>query len=566
MNNPIKKSSYSFSEHIQIRSWKPVYLGLLLALIFLLFSFLPSLLARPWYIQGVVSGLSLAIGYLLGTSASATIRWFTQREIPENIKNQAWNILLIIAPVLLIVSLFLGRMWQNEVRQLLGVELIGMKDSMLIIVSTILSFLLFFFVGQLFIVLVRKARKLIGNRVPMRIGAGFALVMTLFLFYFVFSGVVAKTFFRLADESFSARELTAPEGITQPASKYKSGSPESKIPWQNIGFQGRGFVGGGPSAREISDYTGKKALEPVRIYSGYTAADTSEARARLVVEELKRTDAFSREVLVVATPTGTGWIDPTVSDALEYMYDGDSAIVTQQYSYLPSWISFLVDEGRAIETGRALYDAVIEEWLAQPEAERPKLFVYGLSLGSYAGQEPFSGVNDIRRSVDGALFTGTPNRSMLWRDLTAQRDQGSPEWQPSYKNGQSVRFASSKQDILENDDKWTDDTRILYLQHANDPITWFDSDLLFNKPDWLKEKRGFAVSPATRWFPILTFFHIALDQAVAASAPVGHGHYYIDTTAYAWQAVTRPDGWTTKDSDRLQAYIKAKNEFEITTP
>ncbi|MBP6041954.1 alpha/beta-hydrolase family protein [Candidatus Saccharibacteria bacterium] len=562
MSKKSKLIAYSLKNHIEVRGWKPAYLGIVVALIFLVFSFLPSLLPRPWYIQGLISGLSMAIGYLMGATSSVLIRWFTEKEISANQKEWAWKILLVFLPVTLFAALFYGRVWQNEVRRLLDVETIGPEQSILIIASTITSFVVVYFIGRLFLGLTKRFRTALNSKTPRRVSAAIAISMTVFIFYFVTSGVFARTFFKLADRSFYAREETVPDGIKQPTSDYKSGSPNSSIPWKNIGFQGRGFVGGGPTKEEISDYKGVKALEPVRIYAGYTAADNAESRAKLAVEELKRTDAFSREVLVIATPTGTGWIDPSVSDALEYMYDGDSAIVTQQYSYLPSWISFLVDKDRATETGRALYDAVMEEWLAYPEAKRPKLLVYGLSLGSYGGQDPFSGANDMRRSVDGALFTGTPNASEQWTGITSQRDEGSPEWQPIYKGGKSVRFASSKHEILQDDTTWNDKTRILYLQHANDPVVWFDSDLLFNKPDWLKEKRGTAVSSATRWFPVLSFLHIGLDQAIAGSAPIGQGHYYIDTTAYAWQMVARPEGWTTSDSDRLQTHIKENSDRE----
>jgi uncharacterized membrane protein len=64
-----------------------------------------------------------------------------------------------------------------------------------------------------------------------------------------------------------------------------------------------------------------------------------EQRAELALEELKRVGGFSRSVLVVATPTGTGWLDPGAVDTVEYLHAGDTAIVSMQYSHLPSWIT-----------------------------------------------------------------------------------------------------------------------------------------------------------------------------------------------------------------------------------
>jgi uncharacterized membrane protein len=42
------------------------------------------------------------------------------------------------------------------------------------------------------------------------------------------------------------------------------------------------------------------------------SAETPQARAGLHLAELKRTGAFDREVLVVATTTGTGFLDRMV--------------------------------------------------------------------------------------------------------------------------------------------------------------------------------------------------------------------------------------------------------------
>ena len=58
------------------------------------------------------------------------------------------------------------------------------------------------------------------------------------------------------------------------------------------------------------------------------------------------------------TTTGTGWVDERAASPLEYMYNGDTALVALQYSYLPSWISFLVDVEKAADAGREMIHAV----------------------------------------------------------------------------------------------------------------------------------------------------------------------------------------------------------------
>jgi uncharacterized membrane protein len=505
----------------------------------------------------------VAIGYGIGLLVSVIIRWLFQKEFSVNTKNIAWKIVRISAPLATILFLILGITWQNEVRELIGAEKITGPYGILLVISTVVVAYLSIGVARIIRKLFRYLSKKILSKIPFRIGIGIVGGLTVFIVYIVVSGLFLSTFLDVANGIYGARDDTAPEGIVQPESSYRSGSSESVIPWEEIGYQGRGFVGSGPSSSDISEFSGETALDPIRVYAGLASADSAEERARLALEDLKRTNAFDREVLIIATATGTGWLDPPVVDSIEYMYGGDTAIVSQQYSYLPSWISFLVDQEKARETGRVLYDTILEEWISLPENERPKLLAYGLSLGSFGGQAAYSGINDIRRSLDGALFVGSPNNSEVWRDTTDNRDEGSPEMKPIYKEGKSVRFAATKEEILENPDQWSDDTRILFLQNPTDPVVWFSFDLPFEKPDWLKEPRASTVSVATRWYPIVSFLQIGLDQAIAASAPTGHGHYYTDTPAYAWASILPPEGWTVEDSDKLQSKINEIHNISV---
>ncbi len=550
-----KKEKQIVSGKFSILGWNPSFVGLISGTLFLCISLLPSLLPRPWWLQGLICGFSIAIGYGLGVALSSLTRWFMQNELSNEKKKTAWMAVKYIVPLLSVVFLYLGIKWQNEVRQLVGDSPIETGYVLQVLAMTLLLTFLLIKMGRGIQRLARRLNKFFASHVPIRLAVGLGLAFTVFIVYYIVSGLFISNFYKVADGYYGRRNDTVPEGVVQPSSPNRSGSPESYIPWEAIGYQGRKFVGEGPTKLEIEQYTKQTAQDPIRLYAGMSSAETAEERAQLIVEELKRTNAFDREVLVIATATGTGWLDPPVVDSLEYLHNGDTAIVSQQYSYLPSWISFLVDKDRAREAGRVLYDAVIDEWSKLPEDNRPKLLAYGLSLGSFGGQAAYSGINDIRRTIDGALYTGSPNDSEVWRKTTDNRDKGSPEWQPIYRKGESVRFASTREDIIKDQDKWTDDTRILFLQNANDPVVWFSFDLIFNKPDWLNETRGRGVSPNTRYFPIITFLQVTFDQAIAASAPIGHGHYYVDTPVYAWAAVYPPEGWTDQKSDDLQKYL-----------
>jgi uncharacterized membrane protein len=321
-----------------------------------------------------------------------------------------------------------------------------------------------------------------------------------------------------------------------------------------LGKQGRSFVGRGPTQAQIGAFDGTQAKEPIRVYAGLDSAPSDQARADLAVKELDRTGAWSRAVLVVATPTGTGWLEPQSVDSLEYEYNGDTAIVSMQYSYLPSWISQLVDKTRATESGKTLSTAVWDRWSQLPAATRPRLIAYGLSLGSYGGQAAFGSVTDVKATTDGALFLGTPNDTALWSDITAHRDAASPDWQPIYGDGATVRFAASTSDLGRPATTWTE-PRMLYLQHASDPVVWWSPKLFLHEPDWLKEPRGPDVSPSMRWFPVVTFAQVSVDQFVGTLPPNGHGHNYGNMIVAAWAAVLSPPGWTDAKTASLQKII-----------
>ena len=222
---------------------------------------------------------------------------------------------------------------------------------------------------------------------------------------------VVATAFSAVDSSFDSANNGTRVGIEAPDVPQRSGSPASWSPWDELGVEGRSFVGLGADAEELTDIVGATALEPIRVYAGLDSSEDLDELAELVVAELDRTGAFDRAVLCVTVPTGRGWVNPSVAQALEFLYAGDSAIASMQYTYLPSPLSFLVDPERAKDAGRALFDAVYERWSDLPEGDRPRVVVSGESLGSTGARAPFSGLEDLRVRTDGALFIGPRTRT-----------------------------------------------------------------------------------------------------------------------------------------------------------
>ena len=394
-----------------------------------------------------------------------------------------------------------------------------------------------------------------------------AIPLTIVLLAF-FGGVVAKdaivdSFSDWANSAFSTVDDSTTAGTVQPTAATVSGSPDSDVPWDTLGQQGRDFVAQATSTEKMAEFAGPGAdpMEPIRVYVGLKSADDAEARADLAVQELERTGAFDREVLVVATSTGTGWIDPDAAEALEMMYQGDDAIVSMQYSYLPSWISTLLDKQKAQDAGSALYNAVWERWKQLPEDDRPQLVAFGLSLGAFGGESAFVG-GDARSSAanmvertQGALWYGSPNETEMWRQFTNAREAGSPYWEPVIDGGTTVRFDNRGPDPNDLPASW-DEPRVLFFSHPSDPVTYWDYDWWWSKPGWMDEPRGHDVAQKGNWFPIVTGTQGVFDLMAGFGAPPGYGHDYRLDYVDGWSQVAPPDGWTDADSTRLEQFLQ----------
>jgi uncharacterized membrane protein len=535
---------------------RPNYLGLIGGVVLFCFSLTPSLLPMGPLYSGLVSGISFTLGYLIGVIISWGVRKLIHVELPHWTKDIAWVILIIGLPVVMITYIVWSAGWQNDVRRMVGEQPIeGYHFVTIISIAVLVAFVLML-LGRSIAWLANKFGNFARRWVPSGVGTGLGILATIVIIFLIYNGVLVNTFVTVSNNIYrDTNDLTKP-GATQPQNSMRSGSPASLVPWHTLGRQGRSFVSSGPTQQQIAEINGEESKQPIRVYAGVQSAATPEERARLAVQELTRTGAFHRDVLAVATATGTGWIEPQSADALEYVWNGNTAIATMQYSYLPSWISFLVDRENAALASRALFDAVYEHWSTLPEDDRPKLLVYGLSLGAYGAQAAFSGVDDLQNRTDGALFMGSPSFSQPWGYFTKGRDRGTPEWQPTYQQGKAVRFAASSSDLEKINTPW-DEPRILYMQHASDPVVWWNADLILNQPDWLKEDRGSDVTTLMKWYPFITFTQVTVNQFFAVDAPSGHGHNYGNSVSDAWAAIAQPPDWNQEKADKLRQLIQS---------
>jgi uncharacterized membrane protein len=525
--------------------------GAWVALIFACLAFTPSLLPRSALLQGVVCGISAAIGYGVGVAGAWTWRAFADRDA-RPVRPGAWRLFAISAGVLLVVAIVLGQWWQAQLRDLMGAPA---PNLLLLVLLPLVAVALFTALVALsrslrgvYLRVAVRLRQWMGPRAARALGWVVVVAGT----WLVASGLLLNGLAGLADRGFSVRNGATAEGVEQPTSPLRSGGPESLVSWESLGRQGRTITGSGPTAAEIAAFTGSSAKEPIRAYAGTVSAENVEERAELAVEDLERAGGFDRANLLVATTTGSGWLDSGAIDSFEYLTGGDSAIVAMQYSYLPSWLSYLVDQKKAREAGRELFDAVYDRWSKRAPADRPKVFVFGLSLGSFGGETAFSGEYDLRNRTAGALFAGPPNFNTLYREFTDGRDPGTPEVEPVYKDGRTVRFTN---DVATGVGPTWEGTRVLYLQHPSDPIVWWSPRLAWDRPDWLGEPPGRDVLDSMVWIPLVTFWQVTADLPLSTGVPDGHGHTYTREFADGWATVLRTPGWTPDKAEQLQDII-----------
>jgi len=379
--------------------------------------------------------------------------------------------------------------------------------------------------------------------------AGF-LVVSL-LSYTAFDKVMINYLYNTADRSAAITDSGTGRGVVRPVSTLRSGGPQSLVGWASLGRQGRNFVAGAPTRRQLTTFAGRPAADPIRLYAGLQSAATPQARARLLVAEMERTGAFDRAVVAIFTPTGTGWVDNNVTRSLEYMYAGDTALVSMQYSYLPSWISFLFDRSKVVEAASALITAVHDQWATMPATSRPKLLIFGESLGTYGTEKTFGSATQMVAGADGLLLEGPTFANPIHQQLTTGREPGSTVWDPRYPN-LPIEFSSQAPELR---DQAGARPRVVYMQNSSDPVVWWNPSLLWHRPPWLKEPRGPDVTPDMHWYPGITFWQTSVDLVFANKAPVGHGHVYKSATVDGWAALAPPPGWTVGDTLRLRALL-----------
>ena len=522
-------------------------IGVVGALVMYGVSVSPSLLARSWQWHAVASGVLSAVGYIVGL----TIQRFYALVVPRlGVEITAPQSVSIAFRVVLLLGFFLWFLrWllQSYRERKRANHLVGMRGETLgeYLLGTVCAFIL-----MMALLGVAWGLQWIGRAIVSVLSQWmhmvFALALSLLILVVIVYALTSQVLLKLGISFFTrhARKMNnrTAKGIVQPQVPERSGSPQSRSSWRAVGGQGRVFLGRGPSRTDIEAVTGCSAMEPIRVYAGMPEEGQSlQSAADLVVEELHRTGAFDRAVILIATSTGSGWVDEWQIQPMEYLTRGNCATASMQYSFVPSSINFLTDLDVSEEAAVILFETIRRAVDEIPEDRRPALFVCGESLGAYASQHVFSGIVDVLSRTDGALWVGTPAFTPMHAELTAIRHRGSPEVAPVVANGRHVRFVNVPENL------WADVygrelgdwnyPRVVYAQHPSDPVVWWNSELVWHKPDWISEKVDGDVSPHMQYTRGATYIQVLVDMPVAGTAPGGHGHTYHEELIPLWEAI-----------------------------
>ncbi|SED89980.1 alpha/beta-hydrolase family protein [Streptomyces sp. Ag109_O5-10] len=537
--------------------------GIAVAVLCYCLSLTPSLLPRAWWLQGLAAGVSAAVGYAVGAVLEALarllLRWAGVR-IRRRVRRALWIALAVLGAAAVVTATAWSVRWEGQVRRAvtLSPHLVWWQWALVPVVAALVATVLLL-AARTVRLGTRVVAHAFGTLVPRPVAYATGSVLAAFVIVGVVQGFLLRAALDAIESAASLADQGTTEGVHRPGLPTLSGSPRSAARWDTLGAKGRDFVGTATPRADIAAFTGRPAEDPVRVYVGLRSADTVDERAALAVRELERTGGFSRRILAVMGTTGTGWINEQGSRPLEYMWGGDTAMVAMQYSYLPSWVSALTED-EAAATGRALFDAVYAKWRTLPADSRPRLLVYGESLGSFSMESALDGsLPTLVAETGGALFVGPTYDNPLWKSVTAERQPGSPAWRPVVADGAHVRFAQVPADYGIPDAPWGE-PRAVYLQNGSDPVVWWSPDLAFHRPDWLDRPRARDVSPAMQWYPLLTFWQVACDLAGADSVPDGFGHRYGTLPTSAWAEITTPPDWTSADTARLAGTLESVRE------
>ncbi len=346
---------------------------------------------------------------------------------------------------------------------------------------------------------------------------------------------------------------------TPPSNEYVSGGPNSIAPFNELGLQGRRFVTEVVPPDVIEETLGEPAkAHPIRAYVGVESEPIyATGRSELMLNEMERLGVFDREYLLLVSPTGTGWVDHTMVESAEIAARGDIATACIQYGKAPSFL-----ELQGVSLGRAQFRQLLwgvrQRLRTVPKEDRPKVLVFGESLGAWSSSDVImhQGIGGFDHyGIENALWFGLPG---LARWSRSGMKEGRNELTPDG----TVSAFDQLDEYLELSDDERAALRAVIVDHANDPIAQMSVRNAVKKPEWLDGERGRNVPEQMSWTPMITFIQVLADAMNAMVTVPGEyksfGHDYRGDTLDFVQAAYGMPAISDEQRESIHATLLAR--------
>jgi uncharacterized membrane protein len=347
-------------------------------------------------------------------------------------------------------------------------------------------------------------------------------------------------------------EVTEAAYPSPPVSLHVSCGPNSEVNFDDIGKEGRRFVLMTLASHQIEQVMAEPAIDPVRIV--IPRQGSVPERVALTLSEMEALGAFERSIIVIASPTGVGYVNYVMAEALEYLTRGSCATVVPQYALVPSALALdTTDEGTELQA--AILEAIKDRLVNIPPAERPRLVQFGESLGAQVALDIAAegGVHRLdTMHVEAGLYLGVPFRSKAWHILQRAPKAIDPDGR-----------------IVEATQPSEAPTRAgmhLMLIHDDDPVNKFSYTMFVRRPWWMgpPEERPPMVPREVLFRPVVSFVIALVDLLNGMDSKPGEFHrvghdYRIDMRGSLEKAFLLRS--SPEQAERIEAALREREQM-----
>ncbi|MCZ0913918.1 alpha/beta-hydrolase family protein [Gordonia amicalis] len=221
---------------------------------------------------------------------------------------------------------------------------------------------------------------------------------------------------------------------------------------------------------------------------GELAAPEFDRPAERLVRSWMHSGGLSARAVIVAVPTGSGWVDPAAVAGFVDRFDGDVRILTLPYADVPSWKAFISGDAAATESSITLVRELAKVLASRSAGARPRLVLYGQSLGAVGADAARVWLEDHHPSLLAETVLTAP---------------------PAGTVAQASR------------------TPRIVMANRSDPVVRWSLGSLWRPPAYPDDTvLGGRRVPEVPWLPVVGFLQSSVDLLAALDGPTGVGHRY----------------------------------------